>query len=223
MRELTPVNEIHVPEPKPDEAYTLKLPDRDLRFRGLKALLGAADYSKAGDRQAGLAAPADDVREAARSILSDLTLEHLYERPLTDDQGRVDSVMRVSYDIDRDVFASIASLTLGELKDRLLQASGLRNLANRPRTHRRDGSGAGEIVRRARVDPRGSQDQPSDAGANASWSTRALSRRDCSRIIPPTTPRESRSCVIGVSRWGPATRFSASIRPSTRWKMSIGC
>lgn len=125
MRELTPVSEIHVPEPKPDEAYTLKLPDRDLRFRGLKALLGAADYSKAGDRQAGLAAPADDVREAARSILSDLTLKHLYERPLTDDQGRVDSVMRVSYDIDRDVFASIASLTLGELKDRLLQASGL--------------------------------------------------------------------------------------------------
>ncbi len=125
MRELTPVSEIHVPEPKPDEAYTLKLPDRDLRFRGLKALLGAADYSKAGDRQAGLAAPADDVREAARSILSDLTLEHLYERPLTDDQGRVDSVMRVNYDIDRDVFASIASLTLGELKDRLLQASGL--------------------------------------------------------------------------------------------------
>jgi ethanolamine ammonia-lyase large subunit len=124
MRELTPVSEIHVPEPKPDEVYTLKLPDRDVRFRGLKALLGAADYSKAGDRQAGLAAPADDVREAARSILSDLTLEHVYERPLTDDQGRIDSVMRVSYDIDRDVFASIASLTLGELKDRLLQASG---------------------------------------------------------------------------------------------------
>ena len=93
MRELTPISEIHVPEPKPDEAYILKLPDRDVRFRGLKALLGAADHNKAGDRQAGLAAPTDDVREAARSILSDLTLEHLYEHPLTDDQGRIDSVM----------------------------------------------------------------------------------------------------------------------------------
>ena len=59
MRELTPVSEIHVPEPKPDEAYALKLPDRDVRFRGLKALLGAADHNKAGDRQAGLAAPTE--------------------------------------------------------------------------------------------------------------------------------------------------------------------
>ena len=142
MRELTALTEIHVPEPKPDEVYTLKLLDRDVRFQGLKALLGAADYSKAGDRQAGLAAPAEDVREAARSVLSDLTLEHLYDHPLTDDQGRVDSVMRVNYDIDRDVFASIASLTLGELKDRLLQASGSEVARIGRGTDRRDGGGA---------------------------------------------------------------------------------
>src|SRR5205823_9598265 len=59
-----------------------------------------------------------------RAILSGLTLRHLYDRPLTDDEGNVDSVMRVNYDVDRDVFASIAHLTLGELKDRLLAAPG---------------------------------------------------------------------------------------------------
>ena len=123
MRDLTALTEIHVPAPKPDEVYSLNLFGRDIRFRGLKALLGAADYSKAGDRQAGLAAPSEDLREAARTVLSDLTLQHVYDRPLTDDQGRVDSVMRVNYDIDREVFASIASLTLGDLKDRLLVAT----------------------------------------------------------------------------------------------------
>src|SRR5580692_2751787 len=123
MRVLTSLDEIHVPEPKPDRVYTAQMLDRSAQFVGLKQLLGAADYSKAGDRQAGLAAANEEVREAARGALADLTLEHLYEHPLTDDRGRVDSVMRVNYDIDLEAFGSISSLTLGELKDRLLNAS----------------------------------------------------------------------------------------------------
>jgi ethanolamine ammonia-lyase large subunit len=122
MPGLTPLDEIHVPEPKPDPVYAARLLERPVQFAGLKRLLGAADYSKAGDRQAGLAAPNDENREAARSALSGLTLEHLYGHPLTDDRGRVDRVMRVNYDVDLDAFHSIASLTLGELKDRLLRA-----------------------------------------------------------------------------------------------------
>jgi ethanolamine ammonia-lyase large subunit len=124
MRELMHLSDIPVPDPKPDEVYRAQLLDREVQFVGLKRLLGAADYSKAGDRTAGLAAESEDVREAARSALSELTLEHIYEHPLTDDRGRVDSVMRVNCDIDLDVFASIASLTLGDLKDRLLSAPG---------------------------------------------------------------------------------------------------
>jgi ethanolamine ammonia-lyase large subunit len=123
MRVLTSLDEIRVPEPKPDRVYTAQMLDRSAQFVGLKQLLGAADYSKAGDRQAGLAAANEEVREAARGALADLTLEHLYEHPLTDDRGRVDSVMRVNYDIDLEAFGSISSLTLGELKDRLLNAS----------------------------------------------------------------------------------------------------
>src|SRR5438105_1961909 len=124
LRSLTPLSAIPVPEPKPDEIYVGDFFGRKIHFQGLKQLLGAADFSKAGDRNAGLAAADDVVREAARSLLSNLTLQHLYDRPLTDDEGRVDSVMRVNYDIDRAAFASVASMTLGELKDHLLRSAG---------------------------------------------------------------------------------------------------
>jgi ethanolamine ammonia-lyase large subunit len=124
VNELKPLAAIPVPEPKPDRVYTTRCADRPFSFDGLKRLLGAADISKAGDRHAGLAAAAKTEREAARALLSELTLQHLYDHPLTDDRGQVDSVMRVNYDIDRDAFASVAALTVGELKDRLLRAPG---------------------------------------------------------------------------------------------------
>ncbi|MCC3246255.1 ethanolamine ammonia-lyase [Methylocystis sp. WRRC1] len=121
MIALKPLSEIHVPTPMPDEAYEIGLFDRSFRFVGLKALLGAADFDKAGDRLAALAAQNDVEREAARKILSNLKLRHLYDRPLTDGQGRVDQVMRVNYDIDLDVFAEFADLTVGEAKDFILR------------------------------------------------------------------------------------------------------
>ncbi|AUX48748.1 ethanolamine ammonia-lyase [Sorangium cellulosum] len=124
MKELTPLDRIEVPRPRPDAAYTARLAGGDASFRGLKRLLGAADVSKAGDRNAGLAAPSEAAREAARGLLGELTLEHLHDHPLTDERGEVDAVMRVNYDIDRGAFARIASLRLGELKDHLLGAPG---------------------------------------------------------------------------------------------------
>jgi ethanolamine ammonia-lyase large subunit len=124
VKNLTPLASIEVPPPKPDQTYATRCFGRHMSFHGLKQLLGAADYSKAGDRNAGLAAPGETVREAARAILSDLTLQHIYDNPLTDDQGQVDSVMRVNYDIDRTVFAGIGRMTVGELKDHLLRSPG---------------------------------------------------------------------------------------------------
>jgi ethanolamine ammonia-lyase large subunit len=121
-RRLPPLDQIPVPEPKPDEIYSGRFLDRLFEFRGLKQLLGAADFSKAGDRNAGLAATDEITREAARTLLSGLTLQHLYDHPLVDDQGAVDSVMRVNYEVDLDVFRSLASSTVGQLKDRLLHA-----------------------------------------------------------------------------------------------------
>jgi ethanolamine ammonia-lyase large subunit len=122
VKTLTPLDSIPVPAPRPDAVYAATVGDREFTFRGLKQLLGAADYSKAGDRNAGLAARGETEREAARAALSGLTLQHLHDHPLTDDQGRVDSVMRVNYDIDPEAFAAVAPLTVGELKDHLLRS-----------------------------------------------------------------------------------------------------
>ena len=121
---LRPLAEIPVPPPRPDETYRCEGPDGPIEFRGLKALLGAADYPKAGDRHAGLAAADEVTREAARTLLAGLTVAHLHERPLTTAAGRVDDVMRVNYDVDREVYGEIAGLTFGELKNRLLAAGG---------------------------------------------------------------------------------------------------
>ncbi|HGM6785249.1 TPA: ethanolamine ammonia-lyase subunit EutB [Pseudomonas aeruginosa] len=124
MRPLVPLDTIILPTPQAEQPYDILMLQRAFRFHGLKRLLGAADISKAGERVAGLAAVDEVEREAARAILSGLTLQHLFDHPLTDAQGRIDSVMRINYQIDHTVFAEIAALTLGELKDRLLAAKG---------------------------------------------------------------------------------------------------
>jgi ethanolamine ammonia-lyase large subunit len=120
VRELPNLHSIPVPEPRADQIYAGRFYGQDVRFVGLKRLLAAADFSKAGDRNAGLAVPTEAEREGARSLLSGLTLQHLYDNPLTDDEDRVDAIMRVNYAIDLQAFASIAALTVGQLKDHLL-------------------------------------------------------------------------------------------------------
>ncbi len=124
MKTILALNDIYVPTPGPEEVYATTLLDRQFHFRGLKKLLGAADISKAGDRTAGLAAENEMAREAARSILSDLTLQHLYDTPLTDENGMIDDVMRAGYEIDTLRFSEISAVTLGDLKDRLLVSTG---------------------------------------------------------------------------------------------------
>lgn len=124
MNTLTPIHEIDVPEPQIGETYSHRVIEKQISFKGLKKLLGAADISKAGDRNTGLAPENDMVRESARMILSSLTLQHIYDHPLTDDNGHLDTVMRVGYDIDHTVFNSISSMTLGDLKNYLLRSNG---------------------------------------------------------------------------------------------------
>src|SRR5437899_2685180 len=106
MKNLSRLDEIAVPRPPNDELYTAHKFGRQFSFAGLKGLLGAADYSKAGDRNAGLAARDEAEREVARSILSTFTLQQLYDHPLTDDSGSVDSVMRVNYDIRSELYTA---------------------------------------------------------------------------------------------------------------------
>jgi ethanolamine ammonia-lyase large subunit len=124
VKTLSKIEQIQVPAPKPDAPYSVTLLDRTFTYTSLKHVLGAADISKAGDRKAGLAAANEIEREAARAVLSGLTLQHFYDNPLTDIHGQIDSVMRVNYDINHTVFKTITNLTLGELKDELLKSNG---------------------------------------------------------------------------------------------------
>ena len=126
MKTLSKIEQIQVPAPKPDAAYHITLLDRTFTFANLKHVLGAADISKAGDRKAGLAAANEIEREAARAVLSGLSLQHIFDHPLTNIHGQVDSVMTVNYDINHIVFKTIYSLSLGELKDELLRSNGAR-------------------------------------------------------------------------------------------------
>lgn len=124
MKTLSNIGQIKLPTPKPTTPYIIRIHDRECTFRDLKHVLGAADISKAGERKANLAAEDEVAREAARAVLSGLTLQHLFDHPLTTSTGNLDSVMRVNYDINHTVFAEIATLTLGELKDHLLRSNG---------------------------------------------------------------------------------------------------
>jgi ethanolamine ammonia-lyase large subunit len=124
MKKIIQLTDIYVPTPGPEEVYATTLLDRQFQFKGLKALLGAADISKAGDRTTGLAAEDEMAREAARSILSNLSLQHIYDNPLTDENGRVDSVMKAGYEIDGEMYKEIASMTVGNIKNHFLATTG---------------------------------------------------------------------------------------------------
>jgi ethanolamine ammonia-lyase large subunit len=124
VKNLSKIELIKIPAPKSDVVYSVNLLDRTFTFSNLKHVLGAADISKAGDRKAGLASANEIEREAARAVLSGLTLQHFFDSPLTNNHGKIDSVMMVNYDIDHAVFATISHLTLGELKDELLKSNG---------------------------------------------------------------------------------------------------
>jgi ethanolamine ammonia-lyase large subunit len=124
VKTLNKIEQIQVPAPKPAAPYSISLLDRTFTFANLKHVLGAADISKAGDRKAGLAAANEIEREAARAVLSGLTLQHFFDNPLTNIHGKIDSVMTVNYDINHAVFKTISQLTLGELKDELLKSNG---------------------------------------------------------------------------------------------------
>jgi ethanolamine ammonia-lyase large subunit len=126
VKSLSKIELIILPTVRPDRSYSVTLLDRTFTFANLKHVLGAADISKAGDRKAGLAATNEIEREAARAVLSGLTLQHIFDNPLGNIHGQMDSVMRVNYDINHVVFASISNLTLGALKDELLKSNGIR-------------------------------------------------------------------------------------------------
>ncbi|MFM7537303.1 MAG: ethanolamine ammonia-lyase subunit EutB [Acidimicrobiales bacterium] len=88
-------------------------------FADLREVLAKANEPKSGDELAGIAASSARERVAAKLALADVALSELVERPLVDD-GVTDLVRA---DHDAEAFASIASWCVGDLRERILEAS----------------------------------------------------------------------------------------------------
>lgn len=89
-------------------------------FKNLKELLAKANEQKSGDQMAGLAAASGRERVAAKMILSDITLNELYENPVVPYEN--DEITRLYIDaLDKNVFNKIKNWTVSDLREWVLQ------------------------------------------------------------------------------------------------------
>ncbi|HLJ87493.1 MAG TPA: ethanolamine ammonia-lyase subunit EutB [Candidatus Angelobacter sp.] len=89
-------------------------------FDNLREILAKANEEKSGDQLAGLAARSEQERVAAKRALADTTLAEIVADPVIDPES--DDVSRLILEtLDRETFASIQSLTVGEFREYLLR------------------------------------------------------------------------------------------------------
>ena len=101
-------------------AYSHVIRGEQYNFADLKALLAKANEPKSGDLLAGLAAKNERERIAAKMALADLPLSEFLAHPILDPDS--DDVSEVIFNAHNSVaFKPIASLTVGELREYLLQ------------------------------------------------------------------------------------------------------
>jgi ethanolamine ammonia-lyase large subunit len=101
-----------------------KLFDKIYQFKDLKELLAKANEEKSGDNLAGIAAANTAERIAAKVVLSEVTLEELYNHPVVPYDE--DAVTRVIQDsIDTAIFNEIKSKTVGEFREMVLRLPGV--------------------------------------------------------------------------------------------------
>ena len=101
-------------------AYSHVIRGEQYNFADLKELLAKANEPKSGDLLAGLAAKNERERIAAKMALADLPLREFLAHPILDPDS--DDVSKVIFNTHNSVaFKPIASLTVGELREYLLQ------------------------------------------------------------------------------------------------------
>jgi len=101
-------------------AYSHVIRGEQYNFADLKVLLAKANEPKSGDLLAGIAAKNERERIAAKMALADLPLSEFLAHPILDPDS--DDVSKVIFDTHNSVaFKPIASLTVGELREYLLQ------------------------------------------------------------------------------------------------------
>ncbi|MCD9623454.1 ethanolamine ammonia-lyase subunit EutB [Rhabdothermincola salaria] len=96
--------------------YRSTLRGETFTFSDLRELLGRAGAPKAGDALAGVGARSERERVAAQWALADVAVAEIVGTPLVED----DVTALVLDRLDRDQQATIAGLTVGELRERIL-------------------------------------------------------------------------------------------------------
>jgi ethanolamine ammonia-lyase large subunit len=90
------------------------------QFSDLRDLFAKANEEKSGDELAGIAARSEQQRVAAKRALAEITLDHIATNPLIDPDQ--DDVTRLILDThDRQGFAAIKSMTVGEFREFILR------------------------------------------------------------------------------------------------------
>src|ERR1700680_1258254 len=88
-------------------------------FSDLRELFAKANEEKSGDQLAGIAARSERERVAAKRKLADLSVAQIIQQPLIDPAD--DDVSRLILDtFDKDAFAPVQSMTVGELREHIL-------------------------------------------------------------------------------------------------------
>lgn len=88
-------------------------------FQSVKDVMAKANEEKSGDQLAGVAAATMQERVAAKIVLSQLTLNDLYEHPAVD-YDRDEVTRLIIDDIDAEVFSQIKNWTVEQLREWLL-------------------------------------------------------------------------------------------------------
>lgn len=100
-------------------AYAATIRSERFVFADLREVFAKANEEKSGDRLAQIAARSERERVAAKSVLADIPLSDIVAQPLIDPD--LDDVSRLLLDsLDHDAFRTIASLTVGEFREYLL-------------------------------------------------------------------------------------------------------
>ena len=103
--------------------YTTTIRAQRFGFTDLREVFAKANEEKSGDRLAGIAANTERERVAAKLVLADVPLSEIVAQPLIDPDR--DDVSRLILDtLDQDAFRSLASLTVGEFREYLLDDAG---------------------------------------------------------------------------------------------------
>lgn len=93
---------------------------RGPKFADLRSVFAKANEEKSGDQLAGIAAGSEQERVAAKHALAETTLEDIVANPLIDPD--TDDVSRLILDShDREKFAAIQSMTVGEFREYILR------------------------------------------------------------------------------------------------------